>query len=201
MLSCKTSLRPHDHRSCKTKYGHRKISTSRRGKCSTVLSKGTTCHLQYSRLSHHAGDMVQYKPGTAIGSTRGRGWARNQREMLRTLPPALVNLYLLSTHSKLMWDGASHVTAVSSRVPLSWRLTFPEPSELKALDRCDIGSDGTLLHHVVQHAADLFVVVVVVRTHVQLHKYVHAILPHHLPTKSKKTPGEATSCVECTADC
>lgn len=69
---------------------------------------------------------------------------------------------------------------------LSPRLTFSESSELKALDRCDVGGDGSLLHHVVEHAADLLVVAVVVGAHVQLHEDVHAVLPHHLPAEDER---------------
>lgn len=66
-------------------------------------------------------------------------------------------------------------------------LTFPEPSELKALDRRDVGGDGSLLHHVVEHAADLLIVAVVVGADVQLHKDVHAVLPHHLPAEDEQS--------------
>lgn len=55
-------------------------------------SKRTTV-ICYSTVGSDA--MHQYKPGTAIGSTGGRGSARNQRERLRTQPPALLDPHLL----------------------------------------------------------------------------------------------------------
>lgn len=141
--------------------------------------------------------MHQYKPGTAIGSTGGRGSARNQRERLRTQPPALLDPHLLPNGQQTYMRPSRSVRAASSETSPHSRLTFPEPSELKALDRRDVGSNGSLLHHVVQHAADLFVVVVVVGAHVQLHKHVHAILSHHLPVGGRvKTPGKGTNCGE-----
>lgn len=52
------------------KLQHRKTGSAR------LLFLNTTVILQFlqdSRLSRHAADMAQYKPGTAIGSTGGRG--------------------------------------------------------------------------------------------------------------------------------
>lgn len=79
-----------------------------------LLSKDTTVllrFLHYSQLSRHAAHMAQYKPGAAIGSTGGWGSTRNQREMLRTPPPALANLLFL-------FKRVGHIAAVRSGVPL-----------------------------------------------------------------------------------
>lgn len=66
-----------------TKKDNQNIQIWRGEKCSTVLSKRTAVFF-YSTVGSDA--MHQYKPGTAIGSTWGRGSARNQRERLRALP-------------------------------------------------------------------------------------------------------------------
>lgn len=74
--------------------GHHKLEnhkTASRGKCSAVLSKRATIILRLG-LGHRAAGMAQYKPGSAIGSTGGRSWTRNQREMLRKLPTTPVDL-------------------------------------------------------------------------------------------------------------
>lgn len=90
------------------KFRHHKEGNAR------LLSKDTTVLLQflhYSQLSRHAAHMAQYKPGAAIGSTGGWGSTRNQRETLRTAPPALANLFF-------SFKRVSHIAAVISGVPL-----------------------------------------------------------------------------------
>lgn len=85
LLSCKKIHITHK------KTDNRNIQIWRGEKCSTVVSKRTAVFF-YSTVGSDA--MHQYKPGTAIGSTGGRGSARNQRERLRaqscsTARPAL----------------------------------------------------------------------------------------------------------------
>lgn len=55
-------------------------------KCTTFILQ----FLQHNQFRHHAANMVQYKPGTAIGSTDGRV-STKKRETLKKLPDIRVD--------------------------------------------------------------------------------------------------------------
>lgn len=92
----------------------------------------------YSTVGSDA--MHHYKPGTAIGSTGGRGSARNQRERLRALPCGSARPALGAKRTSQLiicaWTRPTKVVSAKKgrKLLLFFRLTFSESSELKALD-------------------------------------------------------------------
>lgn len=86
----------------------------------------------YSTVGSDA--MHQYKPGTAIGSTWGRGSARNQRERLRALPCSTARPALgAKPTSQLIicvWTRPTKVVSAQKRENFSSFSVLPSPSRL-----------------------------------------------------------------------